>query len=1665
MDFTYIIFIFCLFGECFWLSKEEIFYNPFKTELESNLVDFKILYQSENAKFILASRTQELEVINDFVKFPHNSYLLSHSVFVFTDEKNNNYLFLEDGYYYFTISSDNEIETHQSKTSLSSDVLNIKFKDYIKLTKKSSYSKTENNICRIQECETIFFGKVEQYVYFYFRLDKKVFSINFGNVDEQISCKEIKPGILVCSFSENGLVKLKILSYVYSENSNKNSQTLKEIYNEEFIQYSNHDNSILYDTSDPEYKILCAREKVLNIIQCYLINFEATYDTYTPPSSFNIYINSIQNEYQTTFSNKENYCNITKYDTEYLICCQKSTYIICDRRDSKFEIIHRFNLSATGIISNLSLEFNGDYFKLLYNNEDPSESGIYEYRIYIPHCSNQSVVMNQYESSTINFNEMIPIATNSKYNILLKNLYNNIVDCFLNDVELKDFDIKYEFEGENNLLYIKSIKGYSSKKTFVYIAANEESYETACNVSMTIKACYESCKRCSENIEIANSESHYCIECKENYYPFLEGGTNCYTKDDVATNHQNWYFYEEKSIFDVCDSSCKTCYGASNENCLSCYKNENNELLYLYMGKCLLDCPGGTFKNESIEDYYICENCYINCLTCSSQGTASDMNCDSCSSDKIIYEDQCYEIIDSSIKRFINPEEPTEITSCHERHSAYIKEDSNTCISTVEEGYYISNTQTGLLSPCDSNCKSCTDASTHCTSCNEPLYLQESICVSSCSSKYYYSGSTCLKCHDNCLSCSAGKELDDSNKLISMKCEKCLDDESSEKTMIKNEENCFIILEYEENSIKFDISEINPDKEFGTCLDFNKAIFYNSYECITKPENTFYVVSTADNTGIIKYCHSSCDGCNGEGNYDDTNCINCTTGYFKTQDSDTNCLLESLIPPNYHKNDDGIYYKEEEENTDGASTDGISTGGVSTDASHESCGENEYLSLTGTCVTDCPSGSYKFALSHKCVNSCPRNYNINEEENECVFYTNIISNETNEQLVSRFIATNVTFLSIVTYEHIKVYLSTEKMTPAEHIEKRIPVVDISNCTTQLKGQNGISNEEELIILTKEKDNDINEANDENNNFFGKYNQLEVYDSSGRELNLSQCNSEIKISTYIGDIVEEAGLDIEEAKTLAEWGIDIYNPTHEFFNNICYEFESSDGKDITLEDRRKDIFQNVTFCQEGCSYGGFDYDLMIVSCICYPETLQSEPQNTTNEEHPKQNKFKELVKSFIANWLDFNIDVIYCYNLVFNGRIIKSNYGFLSMMCMFALQLIFLVIFLIKRLNPVKAYMKNFSKKEKKSEQAPPKKEHKSHKNDKEDKKNKHHRIKNKRQKRKTHKNYKVNKLSMEQSELSEQNLKDKYERKNKLKVNSMVPVIFKHKTNIKKDDIYKGKLSSDKKLNDIEEIKIKIKLNKKNKEVSEELKNTAIDIQDSDNQDRFTFKLSQRDEDLQEMNYQEAIIEERRSFFRIYWCFLVDSQTILGTFFTENYLDLLIIKLSFLVCNFQISFFLNALFYTDEYISEAYYNAGILDFFTGLPKAIYSFVATLITTNLLRMLSTSKSELLQIIREKKNKKDYLKQIKKKLKKLRCKLIFYYFFLFSLGLLFFYYVAAFCAVYRNSQKYWFIGCFESFIMDLLGAIIICLLLTLFRFIAIRQKVKCLYVFGNIINTFL
>ena len=117
------------------------------------------------------------------------------------------------------------------------------------------------------------------------------------------------------------------------------------------------------------------------------------------------------------------------------------------------------------------------------------------------------------------------------------------------------------------------------------------------------------------------------------------------------------------------------------------------------------------------------------------------------------------------------------------------------------------------------------------------------------------------------------------------------------------------------------------------------------------------------------------------------------------------------------------------------------------------------------------------------------------------------------------------------------------------------------------------------------------------------------------------------------------------------------------------------------------------------------------------------------------------------------------------------------------------------------------------------------------------------------------------------------------------------------------------------------------------------------------------------------------------------------------------------------------------------------------------------------MLSNSQSELLKVIKEKNKYNDYKEIIDMKLKKLRKKLVAYFILVYSLGTFFLYYVTSFCAVYKYSQKYWFYGCLESFGMDSLTALIICIFLSLLRYISLKCHIKCFYTLANIISIFL
>ena len=700
-------------------------------------------------------------------------------------------------------------------------------------------------------------------------------------------------------------------------------------------------------------------------------------------------------------------------------------------------------------------------------------------------------------------------------------------------------------------------------------------------------------------------------------------------------------------------------------------------------------------------------------------------------------------------------------------------------------------------------------------------------------------------------------------------------------------------------------------------------------------------------------------------------------------------------------------------------------------------------------------------------------------------------------------------------------LSTDDMNIEDQLKNGVSAVDLGNCTEVLKEYYNISKEENLFILNIESNNDKNiEDNDSYN--LGKKIQIEVYDNSGRQLNLSICKEDIKILMNLNNVKE---IDIQTSQKFSEQGIDVFNASDNFFNDLCHNYENKDGIDIIIDDRRTDIYQNVTFCQDGCSYNGVNYELMVANCSCDSSIFQNEGNN--NEEDEKEIvSFKTVTKSFISNLLDFNIEVIRCTNLIFDSHILSKNIGFYSMIGFNFFQFFFLCIFFIKRLKPIQNFMSNyiFSKNDAKI-LFPPKNIHsKKHKNvdkikneEKEivhiiKKNNSRNDIKSKIRKKDNESKYDVSKIKLKINDKNDtkqlnnnnlENIPNKESKqnnkhsdisqiiiipKNKPKQNNLI-----HKRNLEKISsninvnqnkvrnslLIKNKnifslnskikfqgVSLDTKNNNAKKILKPNNLYQKKKynniNNAEIIKEKSAQKEQFDNNDNAN--LPKTDEELQDMDYEEAIIYDKRTYLKMYWSYLIDSQIILGTFFTDNKLNLFIIKLTFFISIFQISFFLNALFYTDEYISDAYHNNGVLDFFSGLPKSIYSFIATLLITNLLRMLSNSKSEFITLIRERSKEKDYLILIDAKLKKLKIKLIFYFIIIFIIGILFLYYVSSFCAVYRFSQKYLFYGCLQSFAMDFVIAFFTCLILALLRFIAIRKRIKCFLILSDIIGTF-
>ena len=598
--------------------------------------------------------------------------------------------------------------------------------------------------------------------------EKEPLCINLDDYDGYVSCKVVEKRLNICAYTINNILYLKFF-YLFFKNDESDEKMTKDYPNIKI-----KDIMVLYDTEDKKYKILCSTKERNSDIVCFKI-----YIDYKYKSNDDISVNEANvtllnmDKYNIAFSYNEENCNYTIYKSEYLLCCGKTDYIICERRDMELKLVNSFQITLPGKIRNLTLEKNNDNdeaVKLSYTNSSSEDKYIYEYYIYPPECNNTYLKLSHYQSKSLNLDNLFQRKTNTNYYITFNDILKDYGNIYINNELINEENIKIPLSmNENNFTFISTNNKTGENLEIKYNISIDETYSSEYSLYIAIKSCYHSCKSCLE--EKPNNTHHYCLSCKveEGFYPYSssESYYNCFNKREMDSKHIPYYFNEELKIFLDCYPECQTCNGTLVSNCLSC--RDINK--FLYKGRCYSQCPDKTYPSDTPGNKF-CGDCHQNCEICHGPGNSDKMNCLICTGQYIFYLynyglnlKNCYLIKDNIIKSFYSPYN-NEIISCKDLNK-YIKEDTNECINTIDLGYYISNNETNILSECHSSCKTCygnyTDDDTNCIECFQDYYKTEDsntncILESFIGHNYYKNTSDNIyyKCHPNCYKCSTG---------------------------------------------------------------------------------------------------------------------------------------------------------------------------------------------------------------------------------------------------------------------------------------------------------------------------------------------------------------------------------------------------------------------------------------------------------------------------------------------------------------------------------------------------------------------------------------------------------------------------------------------------------------------------------------------------------------------------------------------------------------------------------------------------------------------------------------------------------------------------------------------------------------------------------------------
>jgi len=169
------------------------------------------------------------------------------------------------------------------------------------------------------------------------------------------------------------------------------------------------------------------------------------------------------------------------------------------------------------------------------------------------------------------------------------------------------------------------------------------------------------------------------------------------------------------------------------------------------------------------------------------------------------------------------------------------------------------------------------------------------------------------------------------------------------------------------------------------------------------------------------------------------------------------------------------------------------------------------------------------------------------------------------------------------------------------------------------------------------------------------------------------------------------------------------------------------------------------------------------------------------------------------------------------------------------------------------------------------------------------------------------------------------------------------------------------------------------------------------------------------LSYIDAIKYDKRSYIDYYISLIKTKHPLIFSFIPIKDYNSIIIKIDLFFLSFAIYCFINALFLDEKTIHKIYTDKGIYDFIYLIPHILYSFIIAHTLMVIIKYLSLSERNILEIKKEK-----IIDIAYDKISKVKKCIIIKYICFFSSSLLFliffWYYLSSFGAVYQNTQIY-------------------------------------------------